>query len=222
MLGVGGTTGKTIQKMSSTVRERAGQGESGLISPWLQFLVLRKTISLAGENLSCYLQSEGDLTILCYCRYFSVSLSRCCGGLYSSLVIPGNSAFSCAIWIFVFASRCSCAIFLWLIWSFDGKKKNSKTKQILDLPSPGAAEGTIPSCFSIYPSKAVPTLRAYKIPGLPWQVKALAQVLLLGIWRCSCFQRYAHTRYEALLREFRDQMVWSLNGPNSFQFGPLS
>lgn len=84
-------------------------------------------------------------------------------------MIPVDSAFISATWVFVCASRCSCAIFLWLVWGFDGK---NKTKQILDLPSPGAAEGTIPSYFSIYPSKAVPALRACKIPFLPWQVRA--------------------------------------------------
>lgn len=119
------------------------------------------------------------------CLCFSLKMLR---RSLSYPVIPVDCAFIYAIWAFVFASRCSCAIFLWLMWGFDGK---NKTKQILDLPSPGAAEGTIPSYFSIYPSKAVPTLRACKIPFLPWQVRALAQVFLFGIWRRSCFQCYS-------------------------------
>lgn len=96
------------------------------------------------------------------------------------------------------------------MWGFGGK---NKTKQILDLPSPGAAEGTIPSYFSLNPSKAVPTLRACKIPFLPWQVRVLAQVFLFGIGGAPVSRVVLSTSYEVLSREFLDQVVWSRNGP---------
>lgn len=136
------------------------------------------------KKLSSELHPRDHVTILCWCGHVCFSLKM----LKRSLSSTGDSRRQCFHLChlgFVFASRCSCVIFLWLMWGFGGK---NKTKQILDLPSPGAVEGTVPSYFSINLSNAVPALRACKIPSLPWQVRALAQVFLFGIWRGSCFQ----------------------------------
>jgi hypothetical protein len=76
---------------------------------------------------------------------------------------------------------------------YDGLKKNqNKTNSRSFFPK--AVEVTIPRYFSIYPSEAVPMVKAHKIPFFPWQVKALVQVFLSGMWRCSCFQHYVHNK----------------------------
>lgn len=62
---------------------------------------------------------------------FSLTVLR---SLYQSPLILADSAFIAAIWVFVFASRCSSVIFLWLMWGFDDKNKTNKTNSRSSFP----------------------------------------------------------------------------------------
>lgn len=109
------------------------EGKSGLFSPWIHFPVQRKTASQVDEKLGSELQSEDHLAIV----RVGVSLFHSEDaeeGLYPSSATPVDTAFICAIWVFVFASRCSCAIFLWLMWDFDDKNKTKQNKFWIFLP----------------------------------------------------------------------------------------
>lgn len=181
----------------------------------------RKSTSQAGEKLSSELQSEDDLTILCWCRHFSVSLQRCWGGLYPSPVIPVDSAFICAIWVFVFATRCFCAIFLCLVWGFDGKNKTKQNKFWIFLPQ-GQLRAQFPAISPYIHQKQCQLWEPVRFPFSPGRWEPWLRCFSLAFGGAPVPSVMLSTRYEALSWEFQDQVVWSLIGPKLHLTWPFS